>query len=639
MKRGLLTLVILVLLLVVVSAQTENESINLENAYECVKDKVGDSCNSLTSKQQTHVILAIGGYKDCEDSFLNTSQIISPTQECWPKSNCNVKETSLALLALRKLGKPTINAENWLLNQTKTASDLIWFLQIDADKATTCTVTYNSLPNTITIAEDKTISSDAGSCLTRSSGNYWLQIGDGSTCLNQEYTISCDEDFKTNLIYKTRDSPTIHVSQILNTATAGGKTTEKVNYKCFTKGTGCDYESSLWATLVLLREYEVSNYLPYLRAAADSNSNLFPESFLHIVDKAHESEYLPVILSTNFNGQYWSAKSGNKFYDTALAFLALQDRTYEEVDKSKSYLLNGKIQDSKGCWQTMSDTALLLYTGWNGLDLSEDEEIVIPPECESDDDCGQDETCIEGVCVDDSDEIAYCVAHNYFCVSSSWDCTDAGGEVLDNFNCVSSFDTCCSVDVEEIITPAQTCEEAGGEFCAEDESCPSSHLISDISDSSYLNDCCEIGKCVEDEEEPKTCTEAGGICRTKCGEDETTVTGSCDFNSEVCCKEDSPPGKFPWWILVLIFLIFLIILLIVFKDKIKLYIFKKKSRYKPGAVKRPGPPTFPPRPRRPIPQRPIPQMQRPAPITRQPQVSSKDKEFDDTLKKLREMSK
>jgi hypothetical protein len=654
MKRGLALFIFAFILFSIsfTAAQANNETANLENAYQCVKDKVAEDCKSLTFSQQVFSILSLGDYKDCKDSFLNLNTTISESQLCWPSTNCNPKDTALALLALDRLGLDTSKTENWLLNQTKTASELIWILQTESDLATACTITYSSGAYDIEINEDKKISKDAGPCLKRTQQNYWLKIG-SSTCIDEEYKISCDQNFKTNLLYKSPGSDTIHVSQNIHQESALGETKEKINFKCFKKDTLCNFESSLWAALVLdFKGYDITNFLPYLEASAEENSALFPESLLYIITRSED--YLASILSTRFNGEFWSAGSGNKYYDTALGLLSLQGENRPQSTEAKKYLLNGKTQTSKGCWGTAQDTGFLLYSGWPLVNPSSDPtpDPVPRPPCTYDSDCSVDEECINNVCVDTGSDPDNCEqsSNSFHCVPYGLCDTPvsdggAGGEVLSAFSCLISLDECCS---EEYITPTKTCAEIeGAVICNSGYICPFGY---DAYEAEELN-CC-LTACEEDVSIEETeCAENSLVCRdseTGCFEDSEEEEDSYSCNTgEICCKdkETPDPPTLPWlWITILIILIILVGLGIVFRKKLRAYLFKFKSGFKSKKTpRRPGPPHFPPgpRPRRMPMRRPLPPRRPPTHQTRPPlsRQSPKDKDFEDTLKKLKDMSK
>ncbi len=631
-KRGKYFLIISVIFtLFIISnvyAQENSTSDNLDKAYQCVKDRVGDDCSKLTSDEQASALLSLGDYKDCRESFLAASR----DGECWPKSSCKLKETSIALLAMEESGASSSQTDkivSWLLNQTKTVADLSWYLEIEASEATTCSINYDSTNVNANILGNKKIGSIGGSCFSISENGYWLKIS--SNCLEKEFTISCDKDFSTTLLYKSSNSETIHVSQNIQSSVKGGELIEKVIYKCFKEGTVCNYEGSLWASIALTKKNkDVDIYLPYLESFSDENSEFFPEAFLYITTGSEE--YLQNILQENFKGKFWQVSTHGKFYDTALAFLALQDQNTEQVDAAKDYLLDGKTQNSQGCWGNVKDTGLLLYSGWSTTSSSQN------PECNSDSDCDLGKKCLGGLCRSGEGEDRDCESFNNFC-EPRIDCLDAEGSVLESYNGCSGTKVCCSAQVQE-----KTCQEQSGFLCDFDEECPQS---SDILESSESAVCCSSQCELRPANEQSACELANYQCKSACTSGEQEESLSCN-GLGVCCSLDSgssSSGGSSWWIWVLLILIILVVLAIVFRNRIRMFIFKKKSGVGKGpAPRETRPPFFPPSSPvrsqgfgRPVFPRQMPS-QRPIP-PRSSQAQGKDKEFEDTLKKLKDMSK
>jgi hypothetical protein len=120
---------------------------------------------------------------------------------------------------------------------------------------------------------------------------------------------------------------------------------------------------------------------------------------------------------------------------------------------------------------------------------------------------------------------------------------------------------------------------------------------------------------------------------------------SCD-GPEVCCRtKPASEGGSTWWIWVLIILILIVIaaILFLYRERVKLFWFKMRSKFKKDKGRR-GPPRGPPRgPRPPMPPRPgFPPVRRArppvAPMKRRRSYDKRDSAMSDTFKKLREMS-
>lgn len=582
MKRGYLLLIISIFLVstsLLVTAQNESEEISdVDKAYDCLIDKL-DKCSSLSSEEKIFSLLSVG---KCKTEVMSDSS----NRECWPKSDCNLKTTSQAVLALSDSEKP----EAWLLNQNKTPEELEWFLQIESPESTTCEILYDSSPYQISIADDKKINSGAGSCLTLSSGAYWLRIS--PACYEKKFEVSCDTGFLTNLLYKKKTSSTIHVPGTTNSAAAEGTTTEKVNSVCFGEDNSCNYEGSLWAAFALKNKgYDISNYLPYLITMADENYPIIPESFLYSL--TGYINYKTTLLLKQ-KSTYWK-ESDDKFYDTALALLPFQNQELPEKTKSINWLLDS--QDNDGCWEgNIRNTAFLLYSLWPRTFIS--------------DEPGLD-----------------CKDSGYFCMSE----IDCQGRIFPDYDC-AGISKCC--DSNYVL---ESCRDLSGEVCNSNEVC-SGGITSDSSDTEYGESCCVGGSCIVPAETPE-CELNNGNCRSyECDEGETESSDSCDSTVLTCCKEKTKSEFNYFWIWLLIILIILVIIAIIFKDKLRVYWFRVKSKFKRKPSVKTPPRGFPPQGRR-IP----PRMQRrilpPTQPRRQPKKVKPSKELDNVLKKLKEMGK
>ncbi len=559
------------------------ETDKVDKAYECLSDLIDEkTCDSLSTEEKIFSLLALD---ECETEVAEDSS----EGECWPAGNCKLKTTAQAVLALDNTNQNTDAAQDWLLSQNRTPPELVWYLQIESSEATTCSINYREqIYDSINIGEDKKISSGAGPCLSLSENEFWLQIS--PTCYNEEIKISCNQDFRTNLLFQRQGSDTIHVLGG-ESSSAGGETTEKVESFCFAENNICNYEGSLWAALVLdSLGKDVSAYLPYLITLAEDENNqkFLPSAFLYPIT-ANE-EYRASLLSEQINNQWWSA-SGEKYYDTAVALFPLQGETPTEKTNSKEWLLD--TQDESGCWDSnnLRNTAFILASVWP-KDFGGGGGGVSPQGCE---------------------------ALGYYCVSSASVCSGEGGEVLEGFSC-PGFSVCCSKEYE-----ALTCSELEGYVCVSPQICPSGNIISGVSGLQSGEVCCALACQSAPSEEPE-----------QEPEEETPTEGRKRYV----------------WIWVLLILIILVVLGIIYRDKLKKFLNKLKSRFKrkgPGprpGPRRPYPPSPPHYPRRRHPglvpkrteRRVMPPQHR---VSRPKPRSSKatSKELDEVLKKLKEMGK
>jgi hypothetical protein len=405
-----------------VSAEYSEDESKINKAYTCLRDKIDTSCSS-SLEDNIFVLLAI---EKCKDEVIEKSR----DRTCWPSSACDVKTTAQAVLALENIGEDTTKAEEWLLSQIKTPTDLKWYLEIESNEATKCNIEYAGKTYPIIISGDRKINTNAGSCLSLSEGGWWLEIS--KNCYDNEFKISCDKGFLTTLLFKEESSSTIHVMEETHSSSANGATVEKINSLCFTKSGSCYYEGSLWATLILgYLGYDISPYIPYLTVMKDKNDKYIPESFLYLITGSFD--FRNELLSKQINNKYWE-KSGDRFYDTALALFPLYHEEVQEKDNAKDWLLS--VQGNDGCWNNgnIKDTAFLLYSVWPSYFIPDIEDEY---ECETDDQCESGYECIGGMCVEIGGELSCDINHLELC--NETECEDIGkywyNEVCNEYEC------------------------------------------------------------------------------------------------------------------------------------------------------------------------------------------------------------
>ncbi|MDD5012668.1 MAG: hypothetical protein PHQ66_03445 [Candidatus Nanoarchaeia archaeon] len=590
MKKKVLLIFLLVLVssLLFVSAQNQTQSDVATKGYDCLENKVANKCSTLSTEEKIFSALALGRCK----AELNSDSLNS--NECWPNSGCTIKTTAQAILAV---GSGTKKAEDWLLSQAVNFNDIFWYLQIESPTSngttTACRATYAGVSYDFSISADRTLTTTAGGCLTRYQ-NYWFTIS--PSCYNEQFQITCDKSFLTSLLYKKNPSAgsTFYVSEATHSASGSGTTIEKVNSMCFTEGTSCSYEGTLWAALVLKnKKYNITAYLPYLVSQADENSKYIPEAFLYSLTNGFKT----ALLSKQIGSQYWDA-SGDKFYDTAAALLPFQNVELTEKTNSKNWLK--EVQDAGGCWQdNIRNTAFILYSLWPRK--------------------------VSGEIPDTRD----CEAADFYCMSAA-SCESSEGTVLDSYTgCFS--EVCCNKPKK-----LESCDDQGGELCNSNEQCLDGIIVESL-DTNSQKFCCTKGICGQ--AQLTQCETNKGICRTTCTSKEKLGPYTCS-SSDICCV----PKTFNWIVLIIILaiLIILAVIGIIYRKQLRV-LFMKFKTWLQSKFRRKGKPSAPsgrmttPSTRVPpgaIPRRIIPQQSRATAKT-----APKKTEFDDVIKKLREIGK
>lgn len=579
-------------------------------SYSCLKDRINSvGIVNMTTEQLAFSLLAMGYDSTLKTKIRNELDSRDSSDGCWPNNGCKVKETALIILAYDHIGADTKRAENWLFNQSKSDSDLIWYLELDSNAAAQCKITYDSNTRTININADKTLTGSPGNCLTFAKNSYWLQIN--PNCYGKNFKITCNNDFLTSLIYKTKTDETIFVSATTHTASVNGETNEKVESYCFKEGSTCSYEASLWATLVAqVKSRDIVGYLPYLRALASSNSKYLPSAFLYSLTGF--DEYYSDIVNEQKTQGYWQLTDSTKrYYDTAVALRGLYGKESEAYDKSVNYLLTPSVLGN-GCWNggNIRDTAFILYSAY-------------PKKAT------MDSGTTSSQCEDFS-------SSGYTC-SSSTECGSINGTELADFKCFGGL-VCCDKSV-----PEKSCSQLSGIVCGTDEICQDG-LVKPSTDK---NICCVGGTCALGNPSVDSCTNAGNTCRSQCLDtEEVDNVNSC--GDGVCCSTIPVVQKSYWWVWLLIILVILLALAIIYRNQLKIWWFKMKSKFSKSPVDNMGSrPNFPPQPpmggmgdRRLMPNQ-MPQRFPPRPMNNMnnQRPFPKDRELDATLKKIKEIGK
>lgn len=521
------------------AANIVNNTVNLskiDKGFACLVDKIKTDCSGATTVQELSltILASTSATQKCYEKLKDFER----SGNCFGSTtSCSVRDTALAILALNHVGQSTKVYESWLMNQTITATDLIWYLEQDSNARAGCKVSYDSVDYAFNVLENKKLDGSAGNCLTPAQSNYWFQVS--PACYDKTFSLICDVDYIATLLYKQPNSPTVYVLSGTKSAQANQPVDLSIRALCFGTNT-CDYEASAWATVALeTTGNDIEAYIPYLIANEDANQRYLPEAFLQILKDF--SEYgTKLIQKQELNS--WEAENTayNKYYDTALALLALSNSNQQQVINARNWFTN-TAPGADGCWNNgnIRDTAIALWAL-----------------------AGRSAT------VSGSTSIPQCTEFGFFCITST-DCPDE--QILGNYRCSALGKKCCQTE------NLQACSEMDGKVCASDKEC------SGISKRASDTEKCCLEDCQTPEVKQSACESIGGSCRVSCSSVQTEIDSSCDDSSYTCCKvttTGSDSGGMSWWIWLLIVLIILVALAIVFRERLKVLLYKMKSGFK-----------------------------------------------------------
>jgi len=583
-KRGIFLFLMLVLLVSSVSAEANETLKTDEKGYQCLQNQINNRPD-ISLQEAVFSALALGANSKALEK-INSEK----GDGCWPSGGCTIKDSAQVMLAYQRIGESTTGIESWLNSTAGTPDELFWLLEIDIENhgPAECKIKYGETANTIQIESDSSLSGSGSPCFTVD--GYFLRIAD--SCINTKFSITCDQDFLTTIIYKKKGAgDVVFIPSKATSTSSDGTTEEKIIASCFKSEGKCDYEGTLWAALALdSQSKSTSQYMPYLLALAPDNEKYFPSAFLYIL-RGGDDQYDELVA--NFQNKYWQIPSSpySKAYDTSLGMLATSSANSPEFNSAKSYLAEIQDKDS-GCWDNNNilDTAFILYSGWS-RSVSKSAGVTASALCEE---AGK-----------------FCVKLNSCPIAS----------VLSEFECTSFAEECCS---EPAILP--TCSDKSGLICKSGEECSGQDTLS--SDAN----CC-LGTCEEIKEDKNLCkSNKIGVCNIACSEDEEKDLASCP-SPQICCKDKEKKSFFWLWV-ILIILIILLLLAIFYRKKIQLWYYQRRSSTKITPV---------PQQTRPAQSRPFGPFPQKAPYSRIPQrpiqkkSSPAEKEIEETLKKLRQI--
>ncbi len=530
-----------------------------EEGYDCLNDKIEDeSCSELSLDELIFSVLATGS---CGDTLVGLSQNKSEG-ECFGDGDiCSVKKTAQASLALKQTGKNIRPYINWLFSQKKHETSLDWYIKIKADKGTNCSIKNSKGEFSFEVGDyDRITSSGSNNCFSIDNSEHWLNVK--KSCSEEEFSVECDNDFSLSFMFET--ASVWNVLDNTETISSGDNYTGQINSYCFKESMrrdDCNYESTLWTSLLLSVEGEVfSDYLPYLSGMKAGEKKYLPDSFLYYMTGDWDY-YTSILTLQNPRRGFWR-ESGDEYYDTSVALLPFPNDKNLTAKKNATQWLE-EVQGDEGCWDNgdIKNTAFLLFSVWPQiLDIPQNENK------------------------------SYCQDQGYYCMPSST-CANVEGEVINDSLC-SGLDVCCTKP-----RPVPSCEEAGGIFCSQDKVCSES-VLRDISDYSSDKICC-TGNCVNQTEEPKTepeepttseCEDFGGTCRDDCLDDETLDADySCISSTKKCCMSEDKDSSLFIWIIIIIILLGLGVLGYVYRKKISVFVKEKFGKGKKNASQRRGP--------------------------------------------------
>ncbi|HLC58874.1 MAG TPA: hypothetical protein VJI68_03350 [Candidatus Nanoarchaeia archaeon] len=227
---------------------------DLSKSYGWLHASISNTSSlSIEDRALSSIALLQNSQFQVSGSIENLKRLEDAASKCWPSGNCNVKDSSLATLALALSGQDVTGEVTWL-KQAKVPMALVgeWWLVIKGSNGQ-CKITYPGGDKIFTLENDR-IKNPSGSF---TSGEYYINLNELSptlvrTTLQPKITVSCDPsvgDSVVTLVYKPdRNTFFIQKSQ------SGLNLEFVVANACFgsnVPANRCDVDSTAYATWAL----------------------------------------------------------------------------------------------------------------------------------------------------------------------------------------------------------------------------------------------------------------------------------------------------------------------------------------------------------------------------------------------------
>lgn len=347
---------IFLLLLTPVYAQ---ETASLQKGFDWL---ISQSTNGNFKDVQATAIAALA-LKESQSGYdqgeLAADYLLTLNKECWPSTNCQVKDTALALRALDEYSKDTEKVIEWFeKSQTPAAATGDWYLEVITPGSGQCKISY--------LATEKQVQVSAGHFPTCQNSTFF----DLNACLEPGLLVKNPSlDFNVNCAGLAAGTKIAMVFQsgtsyYLLSEAATTQTTLAVRNACYgnTAKSPCAIEPSLYTNWALKEARSSITVIPWLE-----------ENYI----KTNALQTALLYLSTENVDQLTSLKQmqatdgsfDSNVFTTAIATIALkQSGSTQEFNSAKAWLILRQRPD--GSWGDTLTTAAVLYAIYDGEQIT-----------------------------------------------------------------------------------------------------------------------------------------------------------------------------------------------------------------------------------------------------------------------------
>lgn len=342
-------LVLILILVPLISSAEEDVQLDSSNTipssygwlYNVTLSKNWDLSNI---RELSFAILALNKDYDTKEGVKKLNYIKN-AKNCWPKSSCNVIDTSLAILALKKSGQDVSSNLDWLssVEQASSFSGGNWLLQITSTQSGNCKLVCED-------GSEKAVNTDT---LTNVDG----LCGSIANKRNVKFNVDCVDVggvVDISLIYRINSADKVETFLIYGVNS--DQATIILDNTCFPKdevSTVCDLESTLYASWVLneIGEENKIHTIPYLTQKI--NDNPVNVALLYLIKGiASQGEWLQ-------KHQNPSGSFSDRIYDTSIVSYSLIQNGDTDLYLNATNWINKKQKNNN--WnENILDTAVAL---------------------------------------------------------------------------------------------------------------------------------------------------------------------------------------------------------------------------------------------------------------------------------------
>ena len=437
--------------------------VDKEKAITWINQNV-DVNSNVRDVSLASLALKSSAYSSKAQALITSLQSRMDEEGCFPKDNCNVRDTAFALIALNDFNKPVDKLASWLKKASSSSGSVgNWFVQVTTENTGICKFSSGNFSKEVTVNDNQ--NTDCGSP--------WISVGSGQ-CFNidlsknpvTDISVDCsalnDPDAIISLLSIKENEFSI-ISQPI-----GSFVTLSVNDFCWgaQEGASCDLDSTAYAYWALseLTNIEVP---PFLASAQSKNALHY--AILH--QSTNQQVYLNWLAQNQNQAGYWDDQS---IFKTAIASYSLESSLRTNISKKSLDWLGSQQRDTGSFSNDVYDTSAVIYFttprvsggGFGGLGTricgDNTLDVDLGEECD-----GLDDDACSGQCVAPGlpnectcEAAAACLTNDdcgsLFCDSSTGHCV----ECLRNTDC-SSGEVCnlrtntCEQDIVSPVLPSQ----------------------------------------------------------------------------------------------------------------------------------------------------------------------------------------